>query len=422
MKIGIVKILALILMVGNVSFGQEIENNKKIKDGEFLRIRPYSFPTYENAYGYTRFDGSQDDIQKYWSKDEYSDAVSDSSYEFQKLIYSSDGYEVVTYVYKPKHIKGKPLPAIIFNRGSANHNDLAPVLIPFMHRLAKKGYVVFAPMYRQSDGGEGKDQLGGDDVHDLLNMVPLLETLKYVDKENMFMSGESRGGMMTLQAIREGFPIKAAAIWGAFYDMEKVSNPQLLEYAKQNWGFSSTNPSEDFKKRSVAYWPEKITTPLLIMHGERDNAIPTQNALDIASSLQKNNKLYSLIIFADDDHILSKNQLERDYKSIEWFEKFNTDAVKQTENWLKSKANEEEINNYGYDLISRGNIDNAIKIFKIFVQRFPKNPNAYDSLGEALVLKGDIQEGIKNYKIALKLTEDPDDKERIENIILKLND
>jgi dienelactone hydrolase len=331
-KIRILKVLALILFVGNNSFGQEIENNKKIKDGEFLRIRPYSFPTYENAYGYTRFDRSQDAIQKYWSKDEYSNAVSDSLYEFQKLIYSSDGYEVVTYVYKPKHIEGNPLPTIIFNRGSSTHNDLAPVLIPLMNRLAKKGFVVFAPMYRQSDGGEGKDHMGGNDVHDLLNMVPLLETLKYVDMENIFMSGESRGAMMTLQAIKERFPMKAAAIWGAFYDMEKISNPQLLEFAKQNWGFSSINPSEDFKKRSVAYWPEKITTPLLIMHGERDNSIPTQNALDIASSLQKNNRLYSLIIFAGDNHILSRNQLERDTKSIEWFEKFNSDAEKQTEN------------------------------------------------------------------------------------------
>ena len=412
-----------VLLAAQYAYGQ-VSGDRKINDGEFLRIRSYTFPAYEKAYGYTRVDGSQDAIQKYWSRKEYDEAISDEFFDFQKLIYSSDGLEVVTYVYKPRNSTAKQFPAIIFNRGSGIHKDLAPVLVPYMHRVAKKGYVVFAPMYRQSDGAGGIDSNGGDDVHDLLNMALLLKSLSYVDSENIFMSGESRGAMMTLQAARYGFPMKAAAIWGAFADIGKLfeANPQLLDYARKYWdGFSVEDPREDIEKRSVVYWPQSITIPLLIMHGERDRAIPTQHALEIAQSLQNNNRLYSLIVFADDNHILSKNQIERDDKTIEWFEKYNTESEKKFEDWLNTKANERELNNYGYDLIGRDRIDDAIMVFKLFVNRFPNNWNAYDSLGETLALNGEIEEAIRNYKMALGLTEEEEQKDRIQSVLKKLN-
>jgi hypothetical protein len=38
-----------------------------------------------------------------------------------------------------------------------------------------------------------------------------------------------------------------------------------------------------------------------------------------------------------------------------------------------------------------------------------------------LVLKGDNLEGVKNYEVALKLTEESEEKKRIQNITLKLN-
>jgi hypothetical protein len=34
------------------------------------------------------------------------------------------------------------------------------------------------------------------------------------------MYGESRGGMMTFQAIRRDLPVDAAAVFGAFTDLE----------------------------------------------------------------------------------------------------------------------------------------------------------------------------------------------------------
>jgi tetratricopeptide (TPR) repeat protein len=66
-------------------------------------------------------------------------------------------------------------------------------------------------------------------------------------------------------------------------------------------------------------------------------------------------------------------------------------------------ATEPEINNYGYQIMQRGDHDKAIEIFAMNTTRYPKSPNAWDSLGEAYATKGDKPNAIKNFKKALSL-------------------
>src|SRR3982751_893381 len=121
-------------------------------DGSIVERVAYSFPTYVQALANTNVSGNA-------SKDEYELAIRDTEFEFQKLKYFSDGLKVTAYVYKPVHVADRKLPAVIFNRGDVVRRDIAPELISLFHRLAKEGFVILAPMYRQSDGGEGRDEV-----------------------------------------------------------------------------------------------------------------------------------------------------------------------------------------------------------------------------------------------------------------------
>jgi len=64
---------------------------------------------------------------------------------------------------------------------------------------------------------------------------------------------------------------------------------------------------------------------------------------------------------------------------------------------------ERELNTLGYHLLGSKKIDEAIEIFKLNVENFPKASNAYDSLAEAYMIKGNKQLAIKNYKKSLEL-------------------
>ena len=83
-------------------------------------------------------------------------------------------------------------------------------------------------------------------------------------------------------------------------------------------------------------------------------------------------------------------------------------AVKQYRK-LKAEASptldfsEAELNTLGYRLIADKRVKDAIEVFKLNVEMFPAASNPYDSLGEAYLLNGDKELGLKNYKRAVEL-------------------
>jgi len=64
---------------------------------------------------------------------------------------------------------------------------------------------------------------------------------------------------------------------------------------------------------------------------------------------------------------------------------------------------EKEVNNFGYQLMGSGKLNEAIAIFKLNVAMYPEGYNTYDSLAEAQAAAGDKQSAIANYKKSLEL-------------------
>lgn len=64
---------------------------------------------------------------------------------------------------------------------------------------------------------------------------------------------------------------------------------------------------------------------------------------------------------------------------------------------------EGEINNAGYQLLAAGKVAEAIEMFKINAEAFPKSGNVYDSLGEAYLKNGNKELAIVNYKKSIAL-------------------
>ena len=83
-------------------------------------------------------------------------------------------------------------------------------------------------------------------------------------------------------------------------------------------------------------------------------------------------------------------------------------AVKQYHE-LKAAApttynfDEDELNNLGYQLIRKNKFKEAIRIFELNVEEFPKSANTYDSLAEGYMDDGDKGQAIANYQKSLQL-------------------
>src|SRR5687768_10564223 len=94
-----------------------------------------------------------------------------TAFGLEKVSYKSDGLEVYAFVYGPKAPRAdEQLPVIVYNRGSYIRRNTTPDLMPMYERLGAAGFVVVAPMYRGSEGAAGTDEMGGADLHDLMNV------------------------------------------------------------------------------------------------------------------------------------------------------------------------------------------------------------------------------------------------------------
>src|SRR5256886_17526259 len=61
------------------------------------------------------------------------------------------------------------------------------------------------------------------------------------------------------------------------------------------------------------------------------------------------------------------------------------------------------LNRLGYLLLGKGRNADAIAIFKLNVEEYPKSGNVYDSLAEAYAKDGQKQQAIANYRKSLEL-------------------
>ncbi len=72
------------------------------------------------------------------------------------------------------------------------------------------------------------------------------------------------------------------------------------------------------------------------------------------------------------------------------------------EGQLRKKL-ENQINTYGYELISYERYEDAIRIFKLGIENYPESSNLYDSLGETYLTIGDTLQAIENYQKSVDL-------------------
>ncbi|MFC2059818.1 alpha/beta hydrolase family protein [Chloroflexota bacterium] len=249
----------------------------------------------------------------------------DDQIEVSDITYMSDGLRIKGYLAQPK-ARGR-YPAVIWNRGG--NRDFGLLNPDFLKIYAQNGFVTIGSQYRGNGGSEGKEEFGGADVNDVLNLIPALKSLSNVDADRIGMVGYSRGGRMTYNTLKEQTlrginDIKAACTVAGTTDlfMQADKRPmQLKDVMIPLIGGSPSQVPEEYEARSAVYWADKINVPLLIQHGEADDRVSVEQSEKLAQELDKYGKVYKLITYPDDDHSLSANMGGRP-EIFKWFRQY----------------------------------------------------------------------------------------------------
>ena len=239
--------------------------------------------------------------------------------DFFSITYQSDSLVINGILVEPK-IEGI-YPVVIFNRGG--NRDFAPLnlstIINYASKLAEQGYVIIGSNYRE------KDEFGGKELNDVLNLTETVKEIEKADPNCIGMFGWSRGGIMTYLSLKESDKIKTAIVGNGVTDLfqlirdrPKMETAVLAECIPDYW----QHKEMELKKRSVIYWPEKLSkqSSLLIISGKNDkraNQDFTTKFVEKLSKLEYNYEYQEFIT----DHFFSNKKKELDQLVISWFNK-----------------------------------------------------------------------------------------------------
>jgi dipeptidyl aminopeptidase/acylaminoacyl peptidase len=163
--------------------------------------------------------------------------------------------------------------------------------------LASRGYAVLQVNYRGS-GGRGPDfqelgyrQWGGKIQDDLVDGVRWAVATGEVDGNRMCVVGASFGGYSALMlAAREPSLFRCAVGYAGVYDLSLVFKPQNDRWDESLRNFFSKTVGSDkaeLDRYSPALLADRITVPVMLVHGGQDKNAVVENAEKMRAALVK---------------------------------------------------------------------------------------------------------------------------------------
>ena len=184
------------------------------------------------------------------------------------------------------------------------------------------------------------------------------------------------------------------------------------------------------KKLRASVFLSLANTPDLVKGSEKKFKAATRKFIVSLKQARSSKFRFSHKYFKDEDHgsVPLISLYHGLLHTFNGYKKYNFKNITELKSHFKKfskdlgitlKPSEGQLNSLGYMLLFKNEIKGALGAFKHYVDSYPKSANAYDSLGEAYMIKGDKAQAIKNYKKSLKL--DPNNnnaKEMLKNLSL----
>jgi len=250
--------------------------------------------------------------------------------------------------------KGERLKGLIYKPENFDPTKKYPVMIYFYERnfdtqhryftpspsrsiinrtfYASNGYIVFVPDISYTNGYPGQS------AYDAIvsGAQALVERYDWIDAKHMSISGQSWGGYQTAYLITQT-DLFAAAMGGAV-----VSN-MTSAYGGIRWG-TGINRQFQYEKtqsriggnlwdkqmqyieNSPLFYAPKVNTPLLLMHNDKDTAVPWYQGIEYFMALRRLNKPVWMLNYNNEPHNLKAesiaNRLDLSIRMKQFFDHY----------------------------------------------------------------------------------------------------
>jgi dienelactone hydrolase len=230
---------------------------------------------------------------------------------------AQDGLSVHGYLTRPPGAADATLlPLVVLPHGGPEWRDHLTFDLEVQY-LAARGYAVFQPNFRGSDGfglayiEKGHGEWGRKMQDDISDGVRHLVAQKMVDPARICIVGASYGGYAALAgaAFSPGLYRCAVSVSGVS-DLREMLKSRGKIYGRDSdlyayWVKQIGDPDRDAARIdavSPALHVDRIQTPVLLIHGDEDAIVPYEQSKIMKKALDKAGRVTELITLEDEGH------------------------------------------------------------------------------------------------------------------------
>lgn len=196
-------------------------------------------------------------------------------------------------------------PAVLFIHGHQESNRNGGetyVRIGRLGTMARRGYVAAAISQPGYGNSEGPPDFCGPSTQDaVLAALEHLRGKPFVDPERVAVFGYSRGAIVAAMVATRDARLAGVVLGAGAYDFFTLY-PTSMPGINMNISAEAGTSAAAFRARSALHHADKIRAPVLILHGQRDQRIPVEQAHAFAARLGAAGVPVSLKVFPNAAH------------------------------------------------------------------------------------------------------------------------
>jgi dipeptidyl aminopeptidase/acylaminoacyl peptidase len=237
---------------------------------------------------------------------------------------AADGLEEHGVLTLPPGRPAHNLPVVVLPHGGPQAQDRAG-FDWWAQAFASRGYAVFQPNFRGSDGygqsfvDAGHGQWGRKMQTDVSDGLMALAKRGVVDPKRACIVGGSYGGYAALA----GVTVQQGVYRCAVADAPVSDLRQMLKYEDANSGYDAYSVSMRYWKQfmgpdsgsdggldaiSPAKLAGKADAPILLVHGKDDSVVPFEQSNEMLAALKRAGKPVEMVVMPNEDHWLSRTE------------------------------------------------------------------------------------------------------------------
>ena len=224
---------------------------------------------------------------------------------------------------------GKRYPFLVLPHGGPEGNDVL-ALDAFARIVAGWGYVVMQPQYRGSTGYGSAfldaiyQHFGDRAYEDVESATDYAVQQGWADSTRLAIFGWSAGGFMTSWTVTQTHRYRAAIEGAGITDWISFIPTSDIGQVDYDARWSEEDPGP-FLKYSAVMFADRVTTPLLILHGAADERVPTFQGREFFVLLAERGKTVKMVTYPGSPHFPAKWEQRRDvFEQVQaWLAKYN---------------------------------------------------------------------------------------------------